>query len=470
MKHLTEIILPVCIVLIAGAAITLWLLHKPDLEIDTREPGADDRPPVVIQEVDLTGRLEKGTGAPSELPGSWPGFRGGNLDNISTDPVPLARTWPEAGPKVIWSIEVGEGYAAPAVASGCVYLMDYNREKQEDTLRCLSLDTGEDIWRFCYGVKIKRNHGMSRTIPRIHGKYVVAIGPKNHVICLDAATGEKKWALDLVKDWDANIPDWYAGQCPVVDNGRVLLAVGGKALLMAVDIATGKPVWETPNPKEWLATHSSITPMVMGDARQYVYCANKGVVGVDAETGKLLWETTDWKIGIATIPSPVITGEGRIFLTGGYNAGSLSLKVSRDGDAWSAATEYKLKPSEFACRQQTPILSDGYLYGMGYKGKFMCLTPDGKIQWTSDRERFGKGYGPYLKVGNLFFIMDDQGHLTLAEATPSGFTKLASAAVFDHAHESWGPLVLVGGRLIVREMTHMTCLDVSEQGNPAAGH
>ena len=71
--------------------------------------------------------------------------------------------------------------------------------------------------------------------------------------------------------------------------------------------------------------------MEFAGQRMYVYCASKGVVGVSAKDGSILWETTDWKISIATVPSPLILSDGRIFLTGGYNAGSLMLQLRRGG-------------------------------------------------------------------------------------------------------------------------------------------
>ena len=45
---------------------------------------------------------------------------GVNLDNISSETVPLSRQWPgDSGPPVLWQIDVGEGYASPAVLNGC---------------------------------------------------------------------------------------------------------------------------------------------------------------------------------------------------------------------------------------------------------------------------------------------------------------------------------------------------------------
>jgi len=197
-----------------------------------------------------------------------------------------------------------------------VYLIDYDRENKQDALRCLSLADGREIWRFAYPVNVKRFHGMSRTTPVVSGPFVVAMGPKCHVTCLDATSGELKWGLDLVRDFGTAVPQWYAGQCPLVDGDRVILAPGGtNALLLAVELATGKALWQTPNPHDWKMTHASIAVTEFAGHRQYVYPASHGVVGVSATDGALLWETTDWKISIATVPSPLVVEAGRIFLS-----------------------------------------------------------------------------------------------------------------------------------------------------------
>ena len=70
---------------------------------------------------------------------------GERLDAICSDGIPLARRWPPAGPKVLWSVELGQGFAAAAVAAGCVYVLDYDEQAKADTMRCLSLDDGREI-------------------------------------------------------------------------------------------------------------------------------------------------------------------------------------------------------------------------------------------------------------------------------------------------------------------------------------
>ena len=121
-------------------------------------------------------------------------------------------------------------------------------------------------------------------------------------------------------------------------------------------------------------THSSVMPMEFDGQRMFVYCANNGVVGVSAKDGSILWETADWKISIATVPSPLILSDGRIFLSGGYNAGSLMLQLRKEGDRLVPRTLFRLGPEVFGATQHTPILWDNYLYGVRADGKFVCLN------------------------------------------------------------------------------------------------
>ena len=54
---------------------------------------------------------------------AWPQFRGPKRDDISSD-TGLLKTWPKAGPPVIWQAKgVGSGFSSVAIAGGKVYTM-----------------------------------------------------------------------------------------------------------------------------------------------------------------------------------------------------------------------------------------------------------------------------------------------------------------------------------------------------------
>ena len=247
----------------------------------------------------------------------------------------------------------------------------------------------------------------------------------------------------------------------MIDGDRVILAPAGSSLMIAVEIATGKLIWKTPNPRDWKMTHVSITPMEIAGRKTYVYCGHRGVAGVAADDGSLLWDTKDWKISIATVSSPVPVPPDRIFLSGGYEAGSMMLQVSNDGGEWSAKPEFRLDADIFGATQQTPVLVDGNLYGVRPNGELVCLDLQGKVLWESGmNHRFG--LGPFMVADGKIFVMDDNGGLAMAQATPESFKLLGEAKVLD-GHDSWGPMALAGGRMIVRDLTRMGCLDLRKK-------
>ena len=467
-NFLAGTLIPGIVAVVGIMLLVVWTAAVPSQPIKDRLPGMDNAPEPVdgaSLATPVPGEPVRSERQPSELAGEWPWFRGPNLNAICDDGVPLVRPRPGWKPTELWSVELGQGYAAAAVRDGCVYVLDYDELARADTMRCLSLDDGQEIWHNSYPVAVVWNHGMSRTVAAVAGEageHVVSFGPKCHVTCWDARTGKAHWLLDLVRDYGATVPQWYAGQCPLIDNDRLILAPGGEALLMAVDYRSGDVIWKSANPHGWVMTHASIVPMDVSGRRTYVYCGNGGVAGVSADDGKILWDTTDWRIDMATCPSPVIVTEGRIFCSGGYNSGAMMLRVGGDGDALSIETLFRLKPKQFSSEQQTPVFFEGHLFGVRQKDKqLVCLDLDGNEVWNSGKDKFGAG--PYMIADGMIFVMDDDGVLSVAEANAAHYRRLARAEVIAEGHTSWGPMAMVAGRLIVRDMTRMVCLYVGEE-------
>ena len=125
----TAYALPVLTLLVGTVALALWWLGNPRDAAKVRLPGADQAPgaeaggglnPVTA------GRVVKGPGTPSADTGLWSQFRGPNRDGSSQESTSLARTWEAAGPRQLWALDCGDGYAGVAIRGGCAYLMDYD--------------------------------------------------------------------------------------------------------------------------------------------------------------------------------------------------------------------------------------------------------------------------------------------------------------------------------------------------------
>jgi len=499
--------IPAAVSLLLGAAVVLWAYPLmpasiqgmyPSFVVDyyTPESGpiekrAGGTGPVILptrETIETQGKLEKFDGIPAKDSfGFWPWFRGQNFSNVAPDGLELIKTFGPEGPPKVWEISLGDGYAGPAVWQGRVYIMDYDKKAKSNALRCFSFADGKEIWRNSYGVDIRDNNGMSRTVPAVDFAtvpdpkpddknntksigVVSAIGPKCTVITCNAETGEYLWGMDLVAKYGTRIPDWYAGQCPIIDSEKVILAPAGKKLMICVEAHSGKVLWETENPKNWKMSHSSIVPVEIisesGAAKRvYLYMAFGGMIaGVDAETGKLLFTHKGLRIRTATVPTPVDMGEGRIFLCGGYGAGSMFLTIRYQGDRIVAEAGKQFPPSVFGTEQHTPVYYKEHLYGVLSKKagemscRMTCLNIDGETVWNSDPEDTF-GLGAYMIAAGMIIAVDDDGMLTLAEARPEGWRRLARARVLQ-GHEAWAPMALADGRLLVRDRGRMVCLDM----------
>jgi outer membrane protein assembly factor BamB len=235
--------------------------------------------------------------------------------------------------------------------------------------------------------------------------------------------------------------------------------------MMAVDCASGEVVWSVPNARNWKMSHSSIMPMTIHGEDMFVYAAVGGIAGVSKE-GELLWDIP-WSASVVA-PSPILLDDNRVFITAGYGAGSLMFQVEQTAEGYTARELAKNGPKDWlASEQQTPILYDGLLYGImpkdagALKQQFVCYDPDsGELVWSSGKtHRFG--LGPYILADGKFYILDDDGTLTMIALSRSGYEPLAQFKVLD-GHDAWGPFAVVGTRMLLRDSTRMVCIELGE--------
>ncbi len=463
-----------CAAVPAILALNWWMSMPPAIVPKLRVPGMDRVPgrgyEVKRGNVVIGEHFAQGRGVPGDPAFSWPGFRGPKLDNICRQGVRLADKWPANGPRVMWDREMGEGFAAPAVYRGRVYVLDYDEARKADTLYCLSLADGRVIWQRWYKVLVKRNHGMSRTVPAVDENFVVTMGPRCHVMCVDRVSGAFRWGLDLEREFSTTVPLWYTGQCPLIDHGVAIVAPAGReVLIMGVDCMTGRIIWRAPNPKGLKMSHSSIVPMTIAGKRMYVYAAIGGIAGVSAEpgeAGKLLWLTSAYKRSVIA-PSPVYLGKGRIMITAGYGAGSMLFEVIREGDGFRVEVRQIIRARQgLASEQHTPIYLDGRLFAVLPKDagelrrQFVCCSADDltRILWASGKtNRFG--LGPFVVADGKFYIMNDDGVLTMARATARGYVQLDQRKILQ-GRDSWGPIAVAGSLMLLRDSRRMVCIDV----------
>jgi outer membrane protein assembly factor BamB len=160
--------------------------------------------------------------------------------------------------------------------------------------------------------------------------------------------------------------------------------------------------------------------------------------------------------------------DGKVFLTAGYGAGSMVLKLTPAGAGFSVEVINEYLPKEgLACEQQTPVEFNGHYLGIlpkdagPLRNQLVCVHPDNfqQVVWSSGQDkRFG--LGPYMIADNKLFILDDDATLTIARPSTQEYLELDSYRVLE-GHDAWGPLAIADGYLVMRDSKTMVCLDLA---------
>jgi len=420
--------------------------------------------------------------------GDWSQFCGPGRNNVSTE-TGLADSWPEGGPKVLWEIEVHDGYSGPAIRGGKVYLID--REDDTSLLRCLDLESGKELWKVSFsdpGESKGKKFDGTRGTPTVTADAVYLVTGYGTFACIDPQTKAVKWRHNLLDEYGMELARFGIGQSPSIRGKMVLIAPNSiQTGVAAYDQETGERLWVSPG----LGNHSYVSPRVVELCGQEMVVAvgsnvkppkskrrKKGdknpelkkkirpshVVGLSVEDGSILWNYTGWSCQIA-IPHPVALSGNRLFITGGYKAGSAMIRIVKRGDGFGVEELYKT--GAVGSQIQQPILVGDYLFigsnSNSRKDGFACFSVDGKLAWRTKEIDGAPNFerGPFILADGKIAILDGKtGILYLVKADPTKYTELASAPMVEKNDMAWAPLALSNGKLLVRDWNTLKCVDL----------
>jgi outer membrane protein assembly factor BamB len=379
----------------------------------------------------------------------------------------LATSWPAGGPKELWSFPLGEGFAGPAVRDGEVYILDRVNSAQ-DILRCLSLATGEELWKFTNDAPGEVSFNGSRTTPAVSENHIYAVGLMGDFYCLDRKTHQLVWHKKFEDEFSSAAPGhWGVAQSPSLYKNMVIVAPQGEdAFLAAYDQMTGNLLWKTAG-FGGLGYSTPVVTTLDGVDQAVMVAGTSGgdsmVAGVSVEDGSILWTYKDWGCDIP-IPYPVTLPDNRLFITGGYGAGSAMIQVTNTGGQFAIKELFKTDVTGSQIHQ--PLFYENHLYinsnGNRRSDGMLCLNLDGEMLWrtkdTKGLPRFDKG-NLLMAEGLIVILEGKRGSLHLVDASHDGYSELASAEIFE-GKQMWAPMALSQGKLVLRSQSEMKCLDL----------
>ena len=238
-------------------------------------------------------------------------------------------------------------------------------------------------------------------------------------------------------------------------DGLIIVSTGGKAgAVKAYDVSTGEPGWTS----ELKGAGVYLSPTVLELlGEKYLMAAVEGkLAGIDPTNGKTLWEHP-WKIFMvnALIAQPLELSEDVFLLSAGYGKGAEAIRLKKTADGFE--TEQIWKSKNLKTKFSSPVLRNGYLYGLS-ESSLTCLDAStGELKWRGKKY----GYGRVLLAKDKLLILGNTGKLSIVEANPDAFEEIASHQVLSK-ERCWNGPALVGGYLVVRNGSEIACYDFAQ--------
>lgn len=418
----------------------------------------------------------------------WMQFLGPRQDS-KINAEKLADTWPEGGPKKLWSRALGDGYSCIVSDGERLYTMysapreataeeiaaaeaeskdaaagansaDSNRKKEirQDVVIALDPKTGRTMWEYRYDAPFKKDmltdYGEGpRSTPLVVEDRLYTLSAVVQLHCLAKDTGSVLWSHDLNKEYNAKPMARGYGASPFAYRNMLIVPIDGEnQAILAFDQKTGEVLW-----KNQSFGPSYATPFVMkvhGEEHLVIF-ADKGVNGLDPRDGRLLW-SADHADG-ANISTPVWGDDNTLFVSSAYGVGSRGIRVHRNDDGTFKAEEmwYNRK---MKIHHGNAIRIGDVVYGSsGDFGPAFFAAVDMKTGDFLWRHR-GLSKATAVYADSKMIILDEDGNLSLALVSPEGMEIVSRASILKKV--AWTIPTLVGRTLYVRDLHSIAAFDL----------
>lgn len=403
----------------------------------------------------------------------WPDWRGKNRNAIWNEPGVVSE-FPADSLPARWVAPLGSGYSGPTVANGRVYVTDrFEEPSPTEGILCFDEATGEKLWELRYECEytgIGYQAGPRASVV-ISGEKVYSLGAVGHLYCLQAETGEVIWHKDLNSEYGIKMPVWGIAATPLIYDGFICIQAGGSknACIVALNKDSGQEIWRNLDDK---ASYSAPVLIGKGGSRVVVVWTEDHLAGLHPQTGEVFWKIP-WKLrmgmGIAT---PVLYDD-YLFVSAFYN-GSMLVRLGDDYRTvevvWKREGESERKTDALHCVMNTPVIIDGYIYGVDSYGELRCLELlTGDRVWENleavRKDRWANIH--FVQNHERIWMFNEHGELIISELCPSGYKEISRAKIIGPTKlqlprgVTWSHPAFAGKHVIVRNDNQLRSISLS---------
>jgi outer membrane protein assembly factor BamB len=382
----------------------------------------------------------------------------------------LLKVWPEKGPELIWSnSELPKGHSSVSFGNGTIYLT--GNDGQNDIL--VALDSyGKIKWETTYGRSWTASNPESRCTPTVEGDTVYVSSGFGDIACVDGISGNIIWSLKASEIHKGTYGDWGIAESLIIDGQKLYFTPGGpETMTIALDKTTGNLIWKSKSINDGPAYASPILIDYAG-RKIIINVSLRNIFAVDASNGEILWninhvDAIDNNKSAAIWPdAPLIKcvtplyHDGKIYVTGGYDHGSILLSMNEEGTKASVVwTDAVLDVHHGGV-----VLVDGYIYGANWlsnsDGKWCCLD------WNTGKKMYEEKWkckGSIISAEGMLYIYDEKsGFVGLVKATPEKFDLVSSFRVTKGSGPYWSHPVINNGNLFVRHGEYLAVYSIKQ--------
>jgi len=408
----------------------------------------------------------------------WPTFLGPAADGKSIE-TGIRTDWSQGLP-ILWQREMGEGYTAPSVSRGRVFLFD--RQGDNARLTCLNAETGEELWRQEYPMVYEDYYQYSngpRASPVVEGDRVYTFGVEGMLRAHRVVDGELLWEVDTTVRFGVVKNFFGVGSTPAIEGDLLIAQIGGSPEetepihsgkvvpngtgVVAFDKFTGEVRYRI---GDELAAYAGMRLATIGGRRWGLAFARGGLLAFEPSTGKVDFHYP-WKSKVlesVNASTPVVAGD-RVLITETYGPGASVLAV-RPGGYDVVWKDPPKRNQSLACHWATPIHHDGVVYASSGRnpGAAELRAVDletGEVLWGQP----GLRRSSLLSVDGHFVVLSEDGTLRLIRQDPEKYDLVSELVLEENGQRllkspAWNAPVLAHGILYVRGKDRVVALEL----------
>jgi outer membrane protein assembly factor BamB len=359
------------------------------------------------------------------FPADWPQHLGPERNAKSQE---SGFSWRTGKWGTIWTREAGEGFSAPVVFGGSIFL--FHRQDGQEIIESLDQATGKTRWRSNYRTTYRDDFGFDegpRAAPLATFDAVFTYGAEGTMTATQTATGKRLWQRNPMRELSAPKGYFGAASSPLLAAGKLIAAIGGPggAGIVAFDLNSGKEVWRALDDE---AGYSSPVAANIRGKTLLLCFTREGLAGIDPGNGAVAFQFRWRSRSAASVnaATPVVHGN-QVFLTASYGTGAVLLDLSSGKPQTVWANDDSL-----SAHYATPVLEAGHLFGFDGRQEmgmqFRCVEwATGKVNWSSPRIPAGS----VLFINGRLVLTLENGELQTLEPTPAAYRKITSHKILE---------------------------------------